>query len=134
MGLGDYQIYGPEHFERWESETGITIERDDILVIHTGYHRYYPENWADLSAVDETKYFIRHPGPTRAFAEWVLERGIRWLAVDCRQRRPSDEHGHPPDAAGRGGGRRGEARDVRLMTSSRRRTTRSCTRCCSPTT
>jgi arylformamidase len=83
MGLGDFDLYGPEHFERWERDTGITIERDDILIIHTGYHRHYPENWSDLSAVDETKYFIRHPGPTRAFAEWVLERGIRWLAVDA---------------------------------------------------
>jgi arylformamidase len=84
MGLGDYDLYGPEHFERWERDTGLRIERDEILVIHTGYHRHYPENWADARAhVDETKYFIRHPGPTRAFAEWVLDRGIRWLAVDA---------------------------------------------------
>jgi arylformamidase len=83
MGLGDYDLYGPEHFERWEKDTGLRIERDEILIIHTGYHRHYPENWANgRSEVDETKYFIRHPGPTRAFAEWVLERGIRWLAVD----------------------------------------------------
>jgi len=33
--------------------------------------------------VDETKYFIRHPGPTREFAEWVLERRVRYLAVDA---------------------------------------------------
>jgi kynurenine formamidase len=83
MGVGDYDIYGPEHFERWERDTGITIEPDSILIIHTGYHRYYPENWSDRSEVDETKYFIRHPGPTRAFAEWVLERKIRWIAVDA---------------------------------------------------
>ena len=51
MGVGDYQLYGPEHFERWEQETGLGIERGDILVIHTGYHRFYPENWTDLSAV-----------------------------------------------------------------------------------
>jgi kynurenine formamidase len=82
MGLGDFDLYGPEHFERWEKDTGHRIERGDILVIHTGYHRHYPENWADRSAVDETKYFIRHPGPTRAFAEWVLSRGVRWIAVD----------------------------------------------------
>jgi arylformamidase len=83
MGLGDYDLYGPEHFERWEKDTGLRIERDEILIIHTGYHCHYPENWANgRSEVDETKYFIRHPGPTRAFAEWVLERGIRWLAVD----------------------------------------------------
>ena len=22
MGVGDYELYGPEHFERWEMETG----------------------------------------------------------------------------------------------------------------
>jgi arylformamidase len=83
MGVGDYQLYGPEHFERWERDTGNSIEREDILVIHTGYHRYYPENWVDRSECDETRYFLRHPGPTRAFAEWVLDRGVRWLAVDA---------------------------------------------------
>jgi kynurenine formamidase len=83
MGIGDYEVYGPEHFERWESDTGLTIDRGDILIIHTGYHRHYPENWVDRSEVDETKYFIRHPGPAREFAEWVLERGVRWIAVDA---------------------------------------------------
>jgi kynurenine formamidase len=83
MGIGDYETYGPEHFERWERDTGIAIEPDDILIIHTGYHRHYPENWTDLSAVDETTYFLRHPGPTRAFAEWLLERKVRYLAVDA---------------------------------------------------
>ena len=83
QGVGDYDIYGPDNFERWERETGTPIERGDILIIHTGYHRYYPENWADRSEVDETRYFIRHPGPTRAFAEWLLDRGVRWLAVDA---------------------------------------------------
>ena len=86
MGIGDYQIYGPEHFERWERQTGIAIERGDILVIHTGYHRFYPSNWtAECGPIepDETRYFIKHPGPTRQFAEWVKSRGIRWLAVDA---------------------------------------------------
>jgi arylformamidase len=111
MGLGDYELYGPEHFERWERDTGIAIERGDILIVHTGYHRYYPENWADRGQVDETRYFIRHPGPAREFAEWVLERGIRWLAVDCgsadhpmntviRRMRP-DEAAHAEEKLGR---------------------------------
>jgi arylformamidase len=83
QGIGDYQIYGPEHFERWERDTGLSIQRGDILLVHTGYHRYYPENWTDRSGADETRYFIRHPGPTREFAEWLLDRGVRWLAVDA---------------------------------------------------
>jgi kynurenine formamidase len=83
LGMGDYQIYGPEELEKWEHKTGISIERGEILVLHTGYHRHYPENWTDRSETDETRYFIRHPGPTREFAEWVLDRGIRYLAVDA---------------------------------------------------
>lgn len=83
MGIGDYQLYGPEHFERWEHDTGLSIDRGDIVIVHTGYHRYYPENWVDRSEMDEVRYFNRHPGPTREFAEWVLDRGVRWLAVDA---------------------------------------------------
>src|SRR5438132_5570770 len=109
MGVGDFELYGPEHFERWERDTGITIERDDILIVHTGYHRYYPENWVDRTAADETRYFIRHPGPTREFAEWVLDRGARWLAIGRRQPGSSDEHGDPEDPRRRGRGRRGQA-------------------------
>jgi arylformamidase len=69
-----------------ERDTGIRIQPGDILVIHTGYHHYYPSDWATDPALrqpDETRYFIKHPGPTRAFAEWVLRRQISWLAVDC---------------------------------------------------
>ena len=80
-----------------------------------------------LSAADETKYFIRHPGPTREFAEWVKARGIRWLAVDAgsadhpmntviRQVRPDVARKRRPSSA---------ARSTR---SCRRTTTRSCTR------
>ena len=73
---------GSQHLVNLD-ELRIRHARGDILVIHTGYHRYYPENWTDRSEADETKYFIRHPGPARAFAEWVLERGVRWIAVDA---------------------------------------------------
>src|SRR5213592_1725795 len=31
MGVGDFDLYGPEHFERWEQETGHHIERGNIL-------------------------------------------------------------------------------------------------------
>jgi arylformamidase len=83
MGVGDYELYGPDHFERWERDTGISIEGGDILIVHTGYHRFYPDNWASRSEADETRYFIRHPGPTREFAEWVLDHGVRWMAIDA---------------------------------------------------
>jgi len=86
MGVGDYDIYGPEHFERWERDTGSRIEAGDILVIHTGYHRFYPSNWTASCGPqepDETRYFIKHPGPTRELATWVRQRKVRWLAIDA---------------------------------------------------
>lgn len=70
-GIGDFDIYGPEHFEQWEKDTGHSIDKGDIVLIHTGYHRYYPENWMDRSEVDETRYFIRHPGPRRRSVPWM---------------------------------------------------------------
>src|SRR2546423_13107927 len=36
MGIGDYGIYTPQHFEQWEQQAGIRIERGDILFVHTG--------------------------------------------------------------------------------------------------
>src|SRR4051794_41815313 len=42
MGLGDYDIYGPPHFERWESQTRDTSERDDIRIIPTRHPPPYP--------------------------------------------------------------------------------------------
>lgn len=90
FGIGDYDIYGPEHFEQWEKKTGITIEKNDILIIHTGFHQYYNEEWSETTRrfhpdarPDLPRYFLNQPGPTRPFVEWVLDRGIRWLAVDC---------------------------------------------------
>ena len=39
FGVGDYDIYGPKHFEMWERKHKTRIRRGDILVIHTGYHQ-----------------------------------------------------------------------------------------------
>ncbi len=90
FGIGDFDVYGPEHFEAWEKKYGIKIERGDILVIHTGFHKYYNEEWSESTLrkhpdakPDLPRYFLNQPGPTRAFAEWVLDRGINWLAVDA---------------------------------------------------
>jgi hypothetical protein len=90
MGLGDYDLYGPEHFERWERDTGTTIEPDDILIIHTGYHKHYPEDWASRDEVDETKYFIRHPRDQPPLTAGIAQR--------AEHRAPSHE-GFPLDRA-----------------------------------
>jgi len=54
-------------------------EETDILIIHTGYHRYQQ----DLSGESEVHYFYRHPGPSREFAQWCLQMQFNWLGVNC---------------------------------------------------
>jgi kynurenine formamidase len=72
--LGDYGLIEPRHItERVEVRAG------DILVIHTGYHHYFHGE----PGFDEVRYFFKHPGPDRGFAQWLLERKVRWLAFDC---------------------------------------------------
>ena len=90
FGIGDYDIYGAEHFETWEKKYKIKIQRGDILVIHTGYHAYYNEDWSPHTKErhadarhDLPRAFLRHPGPRAEFCTWVLDRGIRWLAIDA---------------------------------------------------
>jgi kynurenine formamidase len=37
----------------------------------------------DAHEPDLPRMFLRHPGPQLEFCDWVLDRGIRWLGVDC---------------------------------------------------
>ena len=55
------------------------MHEGDILIIHTGYHRY---GW-DQPRADEIRYMVKHPGPDREFAEWCKAKKLKWLAVDC---------------------------------------------------
>lgn len=71
---GDYDIYTPA-----DIEARVEVRPGDILFIYTGYSRY---GW-DQPLADEQRYMLRHPGPTKAFADWCLEKRIKLLGVDC---------------------------------------------------
>ena len=55
------------------------VHEGDILLIHTGYHRY---GW-DQPLADEIRYMVKHPGPDREFAQWCVQKKVKWLGVDC---------------------------------------------------
>jgi arylformamidase len=55
------------------------VREGDILLIHTGYHRY---GW-DQPTADEIRYMVKHPGPDLEFAEWCKAKKLKWLGVDC---------------------------------------------------
>lgn len=77
--VGDLDIYTADMIQRKAKEAGIPIKERDILIIHTGYHKYA---WYQPAA-DSIRYFTKHPGPTAAFAKWCLRMNFKWLAVDA---------------------------------------------------
>jgi arylformamidase len=71
---GEFDIIKPHHIT-----DKMEVERGDILIIHTGFHHFYFNG----PTPDETAYFCKHPGPTREFAEWAIERRLKWIGFDC---------------------------------------------------
>jgi len=72
--VGDYDLYTSEMIEE-----RVEVKENDILIINTGYHKY---GW-DQPEADEERYFMKHPGPNFEFAEWAMEKKLKWIGVDC---------------------------------------------------
>ena len=72
--MHDWAVITPEHIT-----SRADVRKGDILIYHTGYSRFFnggPEE-------DEERYFLRHPGGNRAFAEWIVEMELAWTGFDC---------------------------------------------------
>ncbi|MCT4633184.1 MAG: cyclase family protein [Firmicutes bacterium] len=70
----DYGIYTSKDIEE-----RVEVKEGDILIIYTGYSKY---GW-DQPEADEERYMLRHPGPTKEFSEWAIEKKIKWIGVDA---------------------------------------------------
>jgi kynurenine formamidase len=71
--MEDWAVIKPEHIsDRAE------VRKGDILIYHTGYHRYFNGGAEE----DEERYFLRHPGGDRQFAEWLVEMEFAWTGFD----------------------------------------------------
>ena len=75
----DLSIYTSEMIEEKLKEYNLTLKHGDILIIHTGYHKY---QW-DQPTADIVRYQLKHPGPTREFAKWCVEKKLKWTGVDA---------------------------------------------------
>src|SRR5262245_40387258 len=70
----DWSIITPKHItDRME------VKRGDIVILHTGYHRYYEGR----PQQDLTRYFCMHPGGTRELAQWMHDMQISWWGIDA---------------------------------------------------
>ncbi|GAB4147411.1 MAG: hypothetical protein Fur0021_06230 [Candidatus Promineifilaceae bacterium] len=72
--VSDSSVYTPAIIE-----SVVDVRAGDILIVKTGYYRY---GWNSPDS-DEFRYMIKHPGPSPDFADWCLQKQIKWLAVDC---------------------------------------------------
>ncbi len=72
--VSNSSVYTPEMVE-----AQVDVEEGDILLIKTGWHRF---GWNSPDS-DEFRYMIQHPGPSPDFADWCVERKIKWLGIDC---------------------------------------------------
>ena len=71
--MRDWAVIKPKHIT-----DRADVRKGDILIYHTGWHRYFnggPEE-------DEERYFLRHPGGDREFAEWLVEMEFAWTGFD----------------------------------------------------
>jgi len=66
---GKWEVITPEDLEKATPE----IQPGDIVIIHTGWHRYWGDN---------RKYFAYSPGLSRPAAEWLVNRGVKAVGVD----------------------------------------------------
>ncbi|MFQ5746979.1 MAG: cyclase family protein [Gemmatimonadota bacterium] len=72
--LDDLDVYTPKMIE-----DRVEVREGDLLVLHTGWHRY-----AQFGAEpDEERYIHRHPGPHADLIPWLLEKKIRIWGVDA---------------------------------------------------
>ena len=50
---------------------------------HPLYHTGYSPLYNGSPEEDEERYFLRHPGGDREFAEWIVEMELAWTGFDC---------------------------------------------------
>ena len=72
--MEDWAVITPEMLE----SAPVEIKDGDILIIHTGYHRYYEGQ----PQQDLVRYFCMHPGGKMELLEWMLDRKIKWFGID----------------------------------------------------
>ncbi|MEM8993456.1 MAG: cyclase family protein [Acidobacteriota bacterium] len=72
--VSDCSVYTPAMIEE-----RVDLRDGDILLIKTGFNRF---GWNSPDS-DEFRYMIKHPGPSPDFAQWCIDRKIKWLGIDC---------------------------------------------------
>lgn len=81
--VGDLGIYSREIVEKNSKEAG-GVKEGDLLILYTGWSKYaWYQKPKPGGTADEERYIHMHPGPTRAFCDYLLEKKIHVWGVDA---------------------------------------------------
>jgi arylformamidase len=72
--VSNSSVYTPEMIERV-----VEVREGDILILKTGWHKY---GWNSPES-DEFRYMIKHPGPSADYAQWCIDKKIKWIGIDA---------------------------------------------------
>jgi kynurenine formamidase len=72
--LGPGRVVTPEDLARTAAAAGLAIEPGDIVLIRTGWSRYY--------GIDNERYLAGEPGIDVPGARWLTERGVSAIGCD----------------------------------------------------
>ena len=73
--MDDWAVITPAMLEN----APVEIKKGDVLIIHTGFHRYYEGQ----PQQDLVRYFCMHPGGKLELLEWMLDMEIKWFGIDA---------------------------------------------------
>ncbi len=73
--VGPYGEIGPDELAAAATEAGVTVESGDAVLLATGWDEHLPE--------DRETYLGEHPGLSAAGAEWLFEREVSVVGIDC---------------------------------------------------
>jgi kynurenine formamidase len=71
---GDWDVIEPAHIT-----SKIEVKPGDVIIVHTGYHRYYQGQ----PQQDLVRYFCMHPGGGVELARWMKDMEISWWGIDA---------------------------------------------------
>lgn len=72
--MDDLAVYTPEMIEK-----RVEVKEGDILVLHTGWHKYAQFG----EKADEERYIYHHPGAHPSMVDWLIAKKIKVWGVDA---------------------------------------------------
>lgn len=63
-----------DELEKAADDSGVSVNRDDVLLLHTGTFERYQ---------GKVEYLSQYPGLDESGAAWLLEKGVKVFGVDC---------------------------------------------------